>query len=270
MAKRLLVAILLIPVGLFIIYLGGWIYGIFITAVLGTAAWEYWKLFKASGFNASLVLLLGGVVLIAFNALAHSFFEFNEIELILALLTLAAMAYHLVDYERGRDNAATDFAITLGGLLYLGLIGSYLISIRFIPDGKWWLLLVLPSVMFADSGAYIIGSRYGRHKLSPRLSPHKTWEGYIAGVVFGTASGILLGAIWHVAAPVVTIGYGAIIGFVMSVVTPLGDLGESMLKRQAGAKDSSHIIPGHGGILDRIDSWLWAAIIGYYVILFFL
>ena len=186
------------------------------------------------------------------------------------MLILASMAFHLIDYEKGRDKAATDFAVTLGGILYLGLIGSYLISLRFLPDGKWWFLLILPAVMLADSGAFMIGSRFGKHSLSPRLSPHKTWEGYVGGIIFGILGGALLAALWHLAAPAITVGRGALVGFIMAVVTPLGDLGESMIKRQAGAKDSSHILPGHGGVLDRIDSWLWAAVIGFFLVKYFL
>jgi phosphatidate cytidylyltransferase len=79
--------------------------------------------------------------------------------------------------------------------------------------------------------------------------------------------GAVLAALWHLMSPAVTIERGALIGFLMGVLTPLGDLGESMIKRQAGVKDSSQILPGHGGVLDRIDSWLWAGVIGYYVIL---
>jgi phosphatidate cytidylyltransferase len=127
----------------------------------------------------------------------------------------------------------------------------------------------LPAVWLADSGAYFIGVRFGRHKLSPRLSPKKTWEGYLAGVVTGTLGAALLALVWRIGAgpeTAITFWRAAWLGFVISVLTPLGDLGESMIKRQVGAKDSSHLIPGHGGVFDRIDSWLWAGVIGYYII----
>ena len=264
LAKRLLVAIVLIPLGVGLIAIGGLPFGLFIMLVLGVAAWEYWNLYRLSGFAPSLVLVIGGVLVIALAA----FFCPDYIIHCIVGLSLAAMTYHLVDYERGRDKAAVDFGITLGGMLYLGLIGSYLISLRNLPDGKWWLMLVLPSVWLADSGAFIIGSRFGKHLMSPRLSPRKTWEGFFGGVVFGTLGGLLLAALWHIMAPAVTLERGALIGLALSLLTPLGDLGESMIKRQAGVKDSSHILPGHGGVLDRIDSWLWAGVIGYYIIIF--
>ena len=107
----------------------------------------------------------------------------------------------------------------------------------------------------------------GKHKFSPRLSPKKTWEGYIGGVVVGTLGAALLAFIWNLIEPgVMTPFQGGILGLILSVLTVLGDLGASMVKRQFGVKDLSNLIPGHGGVFDRINSWLWAGVIGYYVI----
>jgi phosphatidate cytidylyltransferase len=102
--------------------------------------------------------------------------------------------------------------------------------------------------------------------MAPRLSPKKTWEGFAGGVLTSTLSGALIGALWGLVTPALTPGRGAFLGLALGVLTPLGDLGESMIKRQFGEKDSSHLLPGHGGVFDRIDSWLWAAVIGYYMI----
>jgi phosphatidate cytidylyltransferase len=190
---------------------------------------------------------------------------------VLSLLVLAAMTWHLVDYERGRDPAATDFTVTTAGILYLGWLGAYLIELRNLENGLWWLLIVLPAVWVADSMAYFIGKGFGKHPLSPRLSPKKTWEGFWGGAVFGTLAGAGLALLWQsLGLLAVTWWQGTLLGFVLAVLTVLGDLGESMLKRQAGLKDSSNIIPGHGGVLDRIDSWLWAGVLGYFFITLFL
>ena len=157
-------------------------------------------------------------------------------------------------------------------MLYFGWIGGYLISIRELPEGMWWVLLALPSVWLADSGAYFIGRAIGKHRLSPRLSPKKTWEGYFGGVlvgVLGTAGLAYLWGFWTGPESAITPLSGAILGLVLGVITTLGDLGESMFKRQAGVKDSGNLLPGHGGAFDRIDSWLWAGVLGYYVIVWF-
>ena len=133
------------------------------------------------------------------------------------------------------------------------------------------MLLALPIVWLVDAGAYLVGTRLGRHKLAPRLSPHKTWEGYFGGVIFGVLGGTILGGLIFVlngSATAINPLRGAMLGLVLAVLTPLGDLGESLIKRQVGAKDSGDLLPGHGGVFDRIDSWLWAGVLGFYFISF--
>lgn len=269
LTQRLLVVIILLPLGMFVIHLGGITFAVLMALILGLAAWEYVHLFRLCSLYPSAWLVVGGSLLILVGRVISAF---ENTPLIISFLALAAMTHHLVAYERGRSQAATDFAVTLAGLLYIGWLGAYLISLRELPDGKWWFLVVFPSVWLADSAAYFVGRRYGNHPLSPRLSPKKTWEGYLAGILGGTLSGALFGILWRIGAgpqSAITAGAGAILGFVLSAITPLGDLGESMIKRQAGQKDSSHLLPGHGGAFDRIDSWLWAAPIGYYLIILF-
>lgn len=263
LAKRLVVIIFLVPVFATLIAWGGWAYTLFITVILGIAAWEYVRLFSSGGFRPAGAVVIGGVTLLTLGRAWHGF-EFSDA--LLAMCVITAMTAHVVDFERGCKNAATNFGITLGGILYIGWLGPYLISLRQIQDGQWWLLLVLPTVWFADSGAYILGRRFGRHKMAPRVSPGKTWEGYFGGILTGCAGAVLLASLWNLATPAVTPLKGLVIGVVLSVLAPLGDLGESMLKRQFSVKDSSNLLPGHGGMLDRIDTWIWAAVLGYYLI----
>jgi phosphatidate cytidylyltransferase len=264
--KRILVAIVLLPIGVALILLGGLPYALMVALILGIAAWEYVQLFHAGGLRPSGVLVVAGTLLFAF---ARALSGFESSDWLVSLMVLASMAYHLVAFERGRDQSATDFAVTLAGILYMGWIGAYLISLRNLPEGKWWVLMVLPAVWLADSGAYFVGRSFGRHKMSPRLSPNKSWEGYLGGVLVATLGGALLAMVWSIwtgPGSDITPFRGAIMGFVLAVVTPLGDLGESMIKRQVGVKDSGKLLPGHGGAFDRIDSWLWAGVIGYYLI----
>jgi phosphatidate cytidylyltransferase len=266
LASRVLVTIILLPIGLVLIAIGGWPFTSLVALFMALAVWEYVQLFRSGGYQPAGVLMVFGALLIVAG---RAYNGFESAPWIISLFILASLTYHLLAYERGRQTAATDFGVTLAGALYIGWIGAYLVSLRLIPDGKWWILIVLPAVWFADSGAYLIGTRFGRHKLSPRLSPKKSWEGFIAGVVFGTLGGALMAVLWRIGAgpqSAITAPRGALLGFVLALLTPLGDLGESMIKRQFGAKDSGHLLPGHGGFFDRIDSWLWAAVIGYYMI----
>lgn len=265
--KRFLAAFALAAIGIPAMIFGGLYFFFLIMLLLGIATWEYGKIFHIAGYNASTPLLVGGVVLLValrgyFPSLAPA---------ALTLLILAAMTWHLFDYEKGRDLAAADFAITSTGIIYLGWIGAYLIDIRNLHEGLFWLALVLPAAWLADTAAYFFGKKFGKHQLSPRLSPKKTWEGYWAGVFFGTFGTVGLAVLWHnLGGPVLPWWQAAVLGAIISFLTTLGDLGESMFKRQAGVKDSSNLMPGHGGILDRMDSWIWAGALGYLIIVWFL
>jgi phosphatidate cytidylyltransferase len=265
LAQRLLVVIFLVPIGVYIISTGGWLMAGAAALVLGYGAWEYWHLFKQGGYHPSAPVLILGVAALT---LARQFLQFTGSDFILGLLILLAMAVQIFHFENGDTTSAVDFNITLGGILYMGWLGPYLLSLRNLPDGEWWFLIALPAIWFGDGAAYFVGSHFGKHKMSRRVSPNKSWEGYVASIIAGTLGAGLLAALWHLRAPAVTPMRGLILGLVITLFSPLGDLGESMLKRGFGVKDSSHLLPGHGGIMDRIDSWLWAALIGYYFILY--
>jgi len=264
--KRVLVAIILLPIGLFIIYLGGWAYSAVIALILSLATIEYVQLFRSGGLLPAGVLMVAATVLIVLD---RAWEGFAGGPWIISLFVLASMTYHLLAFERGREQAGTDFGITLAGGLYIGWIGAYLVSLRQLEEGLWWVLLALPAVWLADIGAYLIGSLIGRHKMTPRLSPKKSWEGYLGGILFGTVGTTLLALVWGLFVDpesLITPLRGCLLGFIISTLTILGDLGESMIKRQVGVKDSGKLLPGHGGVFDRIDSWLWAGIIAYYVV----
>jgi len=150
----------------------------------------------------------------------------------------------------------------------VGWLASYLVSLRRIPDGEWWVLLALPTTWLSDSAAYFVGRAFGRHKMAPRLSPKKTWEGYLAGVLGGALGGGTLGLALGLvagASSLVTGAHGAVLGTAIGLLSPLGDLGISMIKREVAVKDTGNLIPGHGGALDRIDSLLWAGVLAFYL-----
>lgn len=262
--QRLIVIDILLPITLLIAFLGGWVFFAFVTLALLLAGWELWRLFKNGGYSPSLAVILCSILALT---LTRQFLGFEYSHLILSGVLLCAMAVHLVEQQHGSKTSAVDFMITVGASLYLGWIGSYALSIRSMPLGLYWSLLVFPAVSLSDTGGYIFGRLFGKHKMADKVSPNKTWEGYAGGILMGTLCTWGIGALFHLVAPEITAIDGLLIGLIMALVTPLGDFGESMLKRQFNVKDSSHILPGHGGIFDRIDSSLWAAAIGYALIL---
>lgn len=267
--QRILVAAILLPVGLWVIVVGGWAFAGLVALLLALAAREFGGLFRRAGFRPSGLVLVAGVGGLALARQAWGLAGAFEL---LAGVALAAMTWHLVDYERGAERSGTDFALTLGGVAYLGGVGGFLISLRILPDGLGWLLISLISVWIADSAAYFVGSAWGRHKMAPRLSPKKSWEGYLSGIAAGGLAGLGLG--WLFADRLASVGTispvaGALGGLALAAATPLGDLGISMIKREMRVKDTGSLLPGHGGALDRIDSWLWAGVLGYLLALVF-
>lgn len=266
MGRRTVTALLLLALAVPAIIFGGVLYFLLISFFVVTASWEYVQMFRAVEFEPSTYITVGGTLVI----LGMRAFLPHYADIAFTVLLLLAMTYHLFAYERGRDQAALDLIITMGGLAYLGWVGAYMIDMRSLPDGGWWVMFILPVVWLADSGAYSIGARYGKHKMFPRLSHKKSWEGYWAGVFMGTLYGGFFAFVYTKFGPLhVNIWQGVSIGFVLSTITTLGDLGESLFKREAVIKDSGNLFPGHGGAFDRIDSLIWAAVIGVYIIRFF-
>ena len=267
---RLAIAILLIPVAIWAIATGGLFYLSGVLFVFFLASREYVSLFRAGQLRPSGLLVVGGVLaLIAARHFQDQVHPYG-LGLALALAVALPLTWHLIDFERGAKTSGTDFGVTVGGIFYLGWLGGYLIALRNLPDGLWWLVTVLPGMWLADTGAYSFGRAFGRHPMTPRLSPKKTWEGYAGSVLGGAAGAGLLAACWHIAAgpnSLVTWQTGVLVGAIVGALGPIGDLGVSMLKRQVGVKDSGALLAGHGGALDRIDSWLVAAPVGYYLVL---
>jgi phosphatidate cytidylyltransferase len=264
---RLLTAVVLIPITIGCICLGGLPFLALVVLMLTLAEIEFCRLMARDGFRLAFVF---GVGLLWLSLLDAQWPELGLLKPGLALIVLASLAWQLAHRQR---YPVADWAMTVIGGLYLGLCGACIVGLRALrPDGLWWILTALPAIALADTSAFFVGRALGRHKLAPRLSPGKTWEGYLAGVLIGGPLTALLAALWHNQAntgSAIRWQHGLILGLTVAVVAPLGDLAVSMIKRQAGAKDSGTIIPGHGGALDRVDSILWAGVIGYYYALWF-
>jgi phosphatidate cytidylyltransferase len=261
---RLLTAAVLIPVAACCIYLGGLPFLALLVALLTVAEIEFCRLVALDGFRPALAFGLGMVWFFLLDA------QFSTLRLLqpgMALIVLGSLAWQLF-HRQGAPVA--DWALTVTGGLYLGLCGACLVRLRCMqPDGLWWTLTVVPAIILTDTSAYFVGRAWGRRKLAPTLSPSKTWEGYAAGVVAGGLMAALLAPLWRIgvgAGAAFSGTHGLILGLLIAVFAPLGDLAVSMIKRQVGVKDTGRIIPGHGGALDRVDSILWAVVIGYYYV----
>ena len=262
---RLIVAGILVPIVFVFTLLGGVPFLVFITVFLACAGWEFWRIFRVGDFYPSLFLILLGIVS---QVLMRYFLQFQYSDLWLTVMVLLSLTFAVFQQARKIPQAGFNYGITIGGTLFIGWLGSFAISLRELPLGLAWLLLSIFAAAMTDTGAYLFGSLFGKHKIAIALSPKKSWEGYFGGVLVGALSTWLGAMLLSHFYPTLNPLHGLILGIILSILTPLGDFAESMFKRLFNLKDASHLLPGHGGILDRIDSSLWAISIGFYIIQF--
>ncbi|MEI7769594.1 MAG: phosphatidate cytidylyltransferase [Chloroflexales bacterium] len=253
-----------------------WSTAILVGICVALAVFELDGIMRQGGYAPRLwVALLIGLALCAAPAL-EPVVPFNLGGAIIGASLIGSLAYELIPGDR--SDSIESWALTFGGAYYVGGLLSYFILIGridtplhggwlaalHIPPGTSWILLVLAVTWLQDTAAYFVGRALGHHKMAPILSPKKSWEGAVGGFTASVLSAMLAVAILGL-----PIGYAAaaLIGAAAGVVGPLGDLVESLIKRQIGIKDSGRLIPGHGGILDRIDSLLFTAPVIYYLVL---
>lgn len=178
---------------------------------------------------------------------------------ILAWLVVAALGWHVAfRYVR-----LTDTAITVFGALYVGYGLAHLVLVRELERGLPIALVMVLGVWANDVLAYLVGSSIGRHRLAPRISPNKSWEGTAAGTLGTIAVWTIGGTVADLQLSAITLG---VIGFAASIAAVIGDLAESRIKREAGVKDSGDLIPGHGGFLDRFDSFILVSVVTYWTV----
>ncbi|MEN6431265.1 MAG: phosphatidate cytidylyltransferase, partial [Coriobacteriales bacterium] len=178
---------------------------------------------------------------------------------VVSALIVASLAWHLAF----RQVRASDTAVTVFGAVYVGFTLSHLVLIRQLDAGAELALATVASVWANDTFAYLVGSSLGRHKMAPRISPRKTWEGFAAGTIFTIAVWVALA---YLADTGITAWWLALVGVAASLAAVVGDLAESRLKREASLKDSGTSLPGHGGFLDRFDSMVLVSIVTYYML----
>jgi phosphatidate cytidylyltransferase len=270
--KRALVTFTLGPLTLILIYLGDWYYFLPFAALLIVATIEYSQLMGKLGWPAPVWLLIPAAFaqwILPPSVQSYLFdgLKFSADVLLAALLTslLAALFYALWLYERRvAVNAPGAWLAVMGGIMLTGWLGSHFFRVRGLPNmAAQWTALAMLGTWIADSAAYIVGKSMGSRKLAPRLSPNKTIEGYVGGILVGTLATVLIGLLLKLP-PLQTF----VLGLLVTVISPAGDLGISLLKRTVGVKDSGNILPGHGGALDRTDSLVWSVAMAYYLVLF--
>jgi phosphatidate cytidylyltransferase len=181
-------------------------------------------------------------------------------------VVFVALVIHLFLYAK-QEKVLSSLGATIFSLLYIPFLISHVLLLFRVPSGRRWIFLLFFVVFSCDTGAYYVGHRWGRHKLWPAVSPGKTIEGAIGGLVSAVAMSLLVGTLLSL--KMASVGFLLALGLVLAVVGQVGDLMESMLKRVSHVKDAGGILPGHGGLLDRLDSLIFAFPVVFYGVVFF-
>jgi phosphatidate cytidylyltransferase len=256
------------------IWLGGaWITG---AAVVSTviALRELYRLFSHTGYRPRRIGYLCAVLFVLVAALQTQF----QATLLGFVLLFSFVAPLLGEFpRRQREGSLVAWALTFTGAVYVGWTIAHFILLRHVEHplltaplqilhldaGTAWILMGLLLTFANDSLAYFVGRAWGRHRMAPYISPKKSWEGAIGGLIGSIVTAVLLVPLLGLP---ISLWMGALLGLAGGAAGQIGDLGESLLKRQVGVKDSGHIIPGHGGLLDRADSLLFTIPTLYYLV----
>jgi len=226
------------------------------------AVFEFYRLVTAS--KVSPLTYFGLIWTLLFILSPH--FDYDTlIPLLLTSAVILPLVWLLLRPQK--EGAFASWAWTIAGILYVGWLLSYLVALRGMDDGRNWVFLALFITFASDTSAFFAGRALGKHHLAPRVSPGKTWEGAIAGVVGAIIVSLLFTLRTPLQVPLDYWWQAILLGLMVSIFGQLGDLVESLFKRNMGVKESGRSIPGHGGFLDRMDSVAFAGIVVYYYVI---
>jgi phosphatidate cytidylyltransferase len=256
--QRILTAIVIIPLSILVIWFGNPWFGLIMALFALFGSLEFYRLASSltikplSYFGVAVVLLL---VLSPFCSITMIKPLIITIAIIISLIWLL--------FRSLKTNAFNNWAWTMAGILFIGWTLSYWIEIRDLEFGRYWVFWIFTVIVVNDVCALFIGKALGKHPLALSVSPKKTWEGAIGGLVTGIIVSVIFGSF----SPVVISWWQMIIlGLVICLLAQLGDLVESLLKRNTDVKDSGKLLPGHGGSLDRLDSFFFTGPVLFYCI----
>ncbi len=254
LAQRVLSAVVLAPFLLLATALGGWWFLAVVAAGAMVGCWELYGLLRHSGFSP--LWPVGMALSLGFLLEGH--FQTGTLgPAVLAVAVMGSLCYLVLGQRL--ETSLADWAVTWVPPLYIGFLLAFPLALRRMPSGEHWIYMVLAVTWITDIAAYFTGRFFGRHRFFPRISPRKTLEGAIGGLIGGVACGTLLAAYFGGDIPTFLL-----FSLVASVAAEGGDLAESLIKRLLQAKDSGQLIPGHGGVMDRLDSLLFVGVVTFF------
>jgi phosphatidate cytidylyltransferase len=255
--KRIIAALIGIPVLVYILYQSGILLLCTVLILIIFSLTEFKNLVSQAGFrNISISLWLGGVI-VPFTVQYNS----NLISLAIFIYLVVTVVYYLIKHPYFTP---LDLSLSFLGFIYIVGGFTHILLLRELQQGFWLIIYVFVIVWSTDTAAYFVGTLFGKHNLAPAISPKKTWEGFLGGILFSMVTAMILVNVANLQNPMPLL----LLTPIISISGQLGDLFESALKRFAGIKDSGYIIPGHGGVLDRFDSTLLAVPFTYHLVIF--
>jgi len=269
-AKRVLASVIFLPCLFIIARRGGFYYLALIDIMILIGLWEFYKMMEAKGLRPYKAL---GIL----SGLALSWYVFFQqgvyANFFLSVIFIGIMTLELARREKGL--AVYHISVTIFGVFYVAWLGSHLILLRELPHlkgldysiGFSFVMVVFVLTWCYDTGAFFVGMQFGKHQIFPKVSPGKTAEGVLGGVIFSIIGSLVVRL---TLAPYLSVIHAVGLALISSVVGQLGDLVESMIKRDVKIKDASATIPGHGGVLDRFDSVLFTSPLIYYFFKYFI
>jgi len=270
--KRIITSLWFVPLLVIVVWFGGEPGFTALMVILGIlAALEFYRMVAMSKAPPLTYfgLIWTALFILSRNSELLTILEprFN-LSLVTPLLLASAVVLSLIGLlsRRQKEGAFTSWAWTIAGILYVGWLLSHLVALRGLDAGRNWVFFALFTTWASDTTAFFIGRKLGRHKLAPNISPGKTWEGATGGIL----GAIIVSILFFTATPFhlpLTYWQAIPLSILVSIFGQVGDLVESLLKRNMGVKDSGKLMPGHGGILDRMDSIIFAGIVVYYYVI---
>jgi len=263
LAKRISTSgLVLALVGTVVFLSPNWVFSLLASVMIGIALVEFFSLVEKKGiFVYKYIGVAIGMcvpLIINFQMGGEGYFTLEPFFIVIACMFIFVLQFT----RRDSSQALASIAITLFGLLYIGWFFSFFIKLKFLPNGALLVAFLVLVTKMGDVGAYLVGNALGKHSLIPRISPHKTIEGTVGGLAFSIMSAVASKSFL----PHFPYGHLVVLGALLGILAQVGDLAESLLKRDCGVKDSGGILPGFGGMLDLIDSLLFTTPIFYFYI----
>lgn len=267
--KRFATAGVVIPILLVFFWLGGlWFFGL-VEVVILIGMLEFYRMVEAKGLQAQKII--GTVFALVLGLLFY--LEVNEAIVLFALVLLTLLVLGRQLFQKDISGALTTTGSTILGVFYVGFLLSHILLLRNWSGkqggtdfGLFLIVLVIAITFLSDTGGFLIGRKWGKHKMSPMISPKKSWEGAVGSLIFGTAGSVLTKLVFDkwIIHTNLSMFHSVVLGVILVIVAMTGDTVESLFKRDAGVKDSGTIVPGHGGILDRLDSIVFTVPVCFY------